>query len=217
MTKNKTVEQYCINCGKMFFTSRDKKFCSDECEEEYSKERKDKRICIECGKEFVPKAKNQKFCSLRCANKNQKKENFIKECSYCGKEFKAPSPQAKYCSEKCRLLAQINPDYYTVFYRDHFRCRYCGKTPADDIRLTIDHVYPKSKGGKEHKFNLVTACQECNSHKGATKWSDERIKEIWWQNKKLAKDVSDKSYEDILDEFKEEYPNVDIPNLQGGH
>jgi len=139
-----------------------------------------------------------------------------KKCKYCGEAF-IGTPASKYCSEKCRSLDHVNPKYYSVFYRDHFRCRYCGRTPADNVTLTIDHVYPKSKGGQEDKFNLVTACRECNSHKGARKWSDERIKEIWWQNKQLAQDISNKDYEEIVEEFQNEYPNISVPDLTGGH
>ena len=32
--------------------------------------------------------------------------------------------------------------------------------------LTLDHVLPKSRGGKYHWKNLVTACSDCNSKKG---------------------------------------------------
>lgn len=49
-----------------------------------------------------------------------------------------------------------------VLRRDGFRCQYCG---ARD-RLTIDHVMPRSRGGKDTWENLVTACTACNSRKG---------------------------------------------------
>jgi 5-methylcytosine-specific restriction endonuclease McrA len=50
-----------------------------------------------------------------------------------------------------------------VYIRDGFKCCYCGKT---GIRLTIDHVVPKSKGGKSTFENCVAACFECNNQKG---------------------------------------------------
>ena len=49
-----------------------------------------------------------------------------------------------------------------VFKRDGNRCQYCG-VPHD---LTLDHVHPKSKGGKTTWDNLITACRRCNSNKG---------------------------------------------------
>ena len=49
-----------------------------------------------------------------------------------------------------------------VFKRDDYACQYCGKKE----HLTIDHVTPRSKGGKSAWDNLVTACSRCNSLKG---------------------------------------------------
>ncbi len=44
------------------------------------------------------------------------------------------------------------------------KCFYCDIPLTDDIR-TFDHLFPKSKGGKEHG-NLVPACKGCNMRKG---------------------------------------------------
>ena len=49
-----------------------------------------------------------------------------------------------------------------IFKRDTHQCQYCGI--ADD--LTLDHVMPKSRGGRTSWDNLVTACKRCNSRKG---------------------------------------------------
>jgi 5-methylcytosine-specific restriction endonuclease McrA len=49
-----------------------------------------------------------------------------------------------------------------VLRRDRFRCQYCGSRD----RLTIDHVMPRSRGGKDLWENLVAACTSCNNRKG---------------------------------------------------
>jgi 5-methylcytosine-specific restriction endonuclease McrA len=49
-----------------------------------------------------------------------------------------------------------------VFRRDAGNCQYCGRTED----LTLDHVIPKSRGGKTSWDNLTTACRKCNSRKG---------------------------------------------------
>ena len=49
-----------------------------------------------------------------------------------------------------------------IFKRDSFRCVYCGTRD----HLTLDHVIPRSRGGRESWHNLVTACQRCNTIKG---------------------------------------------------
>lgn len=51
-----------------------------------------------------------------------------------------------------------------LFLRDNFECQYCGK----DITLkdgTVDHVIPRSKGGKSTYLNCVASCKPCNSKK----------------------------------------------------
>lgn len=49
-----------------------------------------------------------------------------------------------------------------VLRRDRHCCQYCGNTK----QLTLDHVIPRSKGGKHTWNNVVTACKACNNHKG---------------------------------------------------
>lgn len=48
----------------------------------------------------------------------------------------------------------------TVFARDGHRCQYCGM-PAE----SIDHVVPRSRGGKHTWDNVVAACRRCNTRK----------------------------------------------------
>ncbi len=48
-----------------------------------------------------------------------------------------------------------------------FTCQYCGRTPqADGIKLEVDHVHPKSKGGANSLDNYTVACKDCNLGKG---------------------------------------------------
>ncbi|MBP6385258.1 MAG: HNH endonuclease [Pseudarcicella sp.] len=49
-----------------------------------------------------------------------------------------------------------------VFKRDFSQCQYC----SSGIDLTLDHVLPRSRGGKTSWENLTTACKKCNSKKG---------------------------------------------------
>ncbi|MFQ5913217.1 MAG: HNH endonuclease [Nitrospinota bacterium] len=50
-----------------------------------------------------------------------------------------------------------------VFRRDNHSCQYCGYQGKG---LTIDHVIPRSRGGRTSWENVVVACQPCNSEKG---------------------------------------------------
>ena len=52
-----------------------------------------------------------------------------------------------------------------LFARDANRCQYCGRkfrTPE----LSIDHVIPRSRGGRTKWDNVVCACLQCNVRKG---------------------------------------------------
>jgi len=51
----------------------------------------------------------------------------------------------------------------SLLSRDSYMCQYCG---AADKPLTMDHVVPKSKGGKTEWTNVVAACVACNRKKG---------------------------------------------------
>jgi 5-methylcytosine-specific restriction endonuclease McrA len=51
-----------------------------------------------------------------------------------------------------------------IYKRDHYTCQYCGSRPGTE-ELTIDHITPRSKGGKTEWTNCVLACWKCNSKK----------------------------------------------------
>ncbi len=53
----------------------------------------------------------------------------------------------------------------TVLARDHYTCQYCG-VQASKSSLTVDHVLPRWRGGKNTWDNVVTACASCNQRKG---------------------------------------------------
>jgi 5-methylcytosine-specific restriction endonuclease McrA len=48
-----------------------------------------------------------------------------------------------------------------VLRRDSHRCAYCGLHAG-----TIDHVMPRSRGGRDSWENLVACCVRCNNAKG---------------------------------------------------
>jgi len=51
-----------------------------------------------------------------------------------------------------------------IFERDRNTCQYCGKIFKSND-LTIDHVFPKSRGGKSEWKNVAVACVPCNTNK----------------------------------------------------
>jgi len=62
------------------------------------------------------------------------------------------------------------PSYYiklsrrSLYDRDHGICQYCGKN-IEYRDFTVDHIIPKSKGGKTIWNNIVCSCKKCNFYK----------------------------------------------------
>lgn len=52
-----------------------------------------------------------------------------------------------------------------VHVRDDYTCQYCGTKELSGNRLTIDHVIPRSRGGRNDFDNTVTCCKQCNNWK----------------------------------------------------
>lgn len=51
-----------------------------------------------------------------------------------------------------------------LFKRDRYTCQYCGDQPGT-AEMTIDHIMPKSRGGRSSWENCVLACIDCNKDK----------------------------------------------------
>lgn len=81
------------------------------------------------------------------------------------------TPTARYPKPSVIRLAQqvhrprphIRLTRRAVFRRDNFTCQYCG---IESHHLTIDHVIPRHRGGAHTWNNVVSACSNCNRHKG---------------------------------------------------
>jgi 5-methylcytosine-specific restriction endonuclease McrA len=52
-----------------------------------------------------------------------------------------------------------------IYSRDDFTCQYCGEQLARS-KLNLDHVLPRSQGGRTSWENVVCSCIECNEYKG---------------------------------------------------
>lgn len=52
-----------------------------------------------------------------------------------------------------------------VLARDEHRCQYCGRRFSLS-QLSLDHVVPRSRGGRSTWTNVVAACTPCNTRKG---------------------------------------------------
>ena len=61
-----------------------------------------------------------------------------------------------------RPLPELKISRKSVLARDDFTCQYCGSKS----NLTIDHVFPRHRGGETTWENMVCCCLRCNNKKG---------------------------------------------------
>lgn len=63
---------------------------------------------------------------------------------------------------------------YEVLSRAKFRCELCGIS-AEEKNLEVDHIFPKSLGGKDDITNYQALCYSCNAAKRNTDDTDFRL------------------------------------------
>ena len=87
-------------------------------------------------------------------------------------ELKVPS--IIIMTEQVKWAKALKYSRNNVYLRDDFTCqlqttRRCrdSKGKAKLTELTLDHVVPRSLGGKTNWLNCCTSCKACNSFKGA--------------------------------------------------
>jgi len=174
----------CVVCGESFLGGgAASSMCSPECSRKRlgqlraNNPEQNSAACDVCGKSFIKGNRQQKRCSVECRKKYQEeykeergrvngasKSKTSATCKVCGEVFVKNCDNHKICSDACRkTLKEVT--HFDVFKRDGFRCQYCGKIPADGVRLVVDHIYPTSLGGEGDYHNLITACEDCNGCK----------------------------------------------------
>ena len=91
-------------------------------------------------------------------------ETYAKEICSTSKSFKLPAVIVLTNVVRYRFNC-IVCNRQNVIWRDGNKCQYCSKTFPTE-KLTVDHVLPKSRGGKKSWTNLVASCKKCNQKKG---------------------------------------------------
>lgn len=70
-----------------------------------------------------------------------------------------------------------------VLERDNYTCIYCGASAyrdgIDKSDFTIDHILPRSLGGKSTWVNTASSCYKCNHLKGDRRLAETGLKPKW--------------------------------------
>lgn len=88
-------------------------------------------------------------------------DNHDEEFKLCNPDLKIKKPSVIRVFKYIKHYNNVALNRQNIFKRDNNTCVYCGSKH----QLTIDHVIPQSKGGKDSWDNLVTACRPCNAEK----------------------------------------------------
>lgn len=65
---------------------------------------------------------------------------------------------------KYKKINSVRFSRKNVWIRDEGKCQYCSK-PVSSKDFTLDHVTPRTSGGKTTWVNVVTSCAKCNQLK----------------------------------------------------
>lgn len=95
-------------------------------------------------------------------NKAEMLENGAGHIHSADAEFAVPSVIRLAAMVKRPIRTETKLTRLEIFKRDHYICQYCGK---ETRQLTLDHVFPRYRGGPQTWENVVSACVPCNRHK----------------------------------------------------
>lgn len=75
-------------------------------------------------------------------------------------------PSIVMLNDYVKISKAVRFSRYNLFLRDGFQCQYCqGDFTHKHYDLTLDHVVPRSHGGKTTWSNSTSACSKCNTAK----------------------------------------------------
>ncbi|MDR2458182.1 MAG: HNH endonuclease [Clostridiales Family XIII bacterium] len=86
-----------------------------------------------------------------------------------------------------------------IYIRDNYTCYICGKE-FSERHLSIDHIIPLSRGGKNTWENMITCCLKCNWKKG-----DKLLNELGIKPKFSAKQPISSNIQKLKTESNRDY------------
>jgi diadenosine tetraphosphate (Ap4A) HIT family hydrolase len=108
---------------------------------------------------------------------------------------------------------------YEVLSRAKFKCELCGIS-ADEKNIEVDHIFPKSLGGKDDLSNYQALCYSCNAAKRNTDDTDFRVFKSMYEvrvEKCLFCDIQSIDRNRIIDENNLAYAIKDGFPVSEGH
>jgi 5-methylcytosine-specific restriction endonuclease McrA len=147
------VAGVCVGCGGGFFGTRKRRYCSPLCGA-----RTRRRKLYREDPERI-RAQNRAFYQrnaerLKAYVRNWQLENPARVSAYAHR---------RRARELAAGVSWTPEEWSALVGQWAGRCAYCGR---NDVRLTVDHRIPLTKGGSDSIDNVLPACKPCNSRKG---------------------------------------------------
>jgi diadenosine tetraphosphate (Ap4A) HIT family hydrolase len=108
---------------------------------------------------------------------------------------------------------------YEVLSRAKFKCELCGIS-ADEKNIEVDHIFPKSLGGKDDLSNYQALCYSCNAAKRNTDDTDFRLFKSLYEHREkkcLFCDIQTNDHKRIIAENNLVYAILDGFAVTEGH
>lgn len=138
------------------------------------------RVCVVCGGFVPPERRMRRYCSPKCVSRHARGPiPDSRPCIDCGKlidfsEESRRSGRRRYrTANRCGHCSRRNMTSYVapLLARDGNTCGICGEpidmslAHPDGLSVSVDHIFPRAKGGSHDMENLQLAHLTCNIRK----------------------------------------------------
>lgn len=166
------IERYCPTCDRV--APRNKMYCDEVCQGYGVRLRWGVRDCSQCGREFLPTAKDQKYCTQECQWASMR-DRIECTCKQCGKRFVAKKDRTTFCSRECAYIFNAAKlTFCKSCGKETNGSKYCSEECRSDYELICNQCGKSFRG----RINQVYCSDDCVKAKNRQDIYDRSKKEF---------------------------------------